>query len=191
MKHLTHDERARLHAACEASEARTSARLVAVAVPVSDRYALFPLVYAGVAGLTVVGAMALFWPALPLREAFFAAAVAAAVVAFVLDWLPLRLMSVPRHIKHAHARDMAHRAFAARILAQTDRKIGILLFVSLGERYVEVVTDRDVDLRVPQETWDAIIARFTAEAKNGRIAEGLLDATEACTKVLEEHYPPA
>jgi putative membrane protein len=75
------------------------------------------------------------------------------------------------------------------VLAQSDRKTGILLFVSLGERYVEVVTDRDVDLKVPQPVWDAIIKDFTAAAKQKRLADGLVAAVEACTKVLETHYP--
>ena len=112
-----------------------------------------------------------------------------AAVSFLLEWLPLKLMSVPKHFKHAHARQMAHRAFAARVLAQTDRKPGIVLFVSLGERYVEVVTDRDVDLHVPQSTWDAVIADFARAAKQKRLADGLVAAVDACTKVLETHYP--
>jgi putative membrane protein len=98
-------------------------------------------------------------------------------------------MLVPRHAKHWECWELAHRSFASRVLAQTDRKTGILLFVSLGERYVEVVTDRDVDLKVPQSAWDAIIKDFTAAAKQKRLADGLVAAVEACTKVLETHYP--
>ena len=107
----------------------------------------------------------------------------------MFEWLPLRLLLVPRHAKHWECWEMAHRSFAARVLAQTDRKTGILLFVSLGERYVEVVTDRDVDLHVQQSTWDAVIADFTRAAKQGRLADGLVAAVDACTKVLETHYP--
>ena len=189
MTKLSHDERTRLHAAVEAAEARTSARLVVETVHVSDRYALFPIVYGAAAGLSALAVLALFWPALTLHTATFVVAAVAAGTAFLLDWLPLRLWCVPRHIRHAHARDMAHRCFAARVLAQTDRKTGILLFVAFGERYVEVVTDRDVDLKVPQSVWDAIIAGFTAAARQGGVGGGLLTAVESCTKVLEEHYP--
>lgn len=189
MTHLSHDERARLHAACEAAGKRTSARFELVTVPVSDRYAHYPIIYGAVVGLAVLGALALFWPELSLRTGFFATAVGFAASSFLFEWLPLRLMLVPKHIKHAHARDMAHRAFAARVLAQTDRKPGIVFFVSLGERYVEVVTDRDVDLKVPQGTWDAVIADFTRAAKQKRLADGLVAAVDACAKVLETHYP--
>ena len=97
---------------------------------------------------------------------------------------------VPRHAKNWESWELAHRAFASRILAQNDRKTGICFFVSLAERYVEVVTDRDVDLHIPQSVWDAIIKDFLAEARRGRVGEALPKAVEACTKVLEQHYPP-
>ena len=187
--HLSAEQRAKLHAACEAAEARTHARFVLVTQHVSDRYALYPLIYGAIAGFTALGILALVWPELSLRYAFFAATAVFALVALALDWLPLRLRAVPKRVKHAHARAMAHHAFAARVLAQNDHKPGIVFFVSLGERYVEVVTDRDVDQRIPQKTWDAIIAGFTAAAKSGRITEGFLAAVESCTKVLETHYP--
>jgi putative membrane protein len=187
--HLSRDERARLHAACEAAEKRTSARFELVTVPVSDRYALYPIVHGAVVGLTALGALALFWPELSLRMGFLAAAGAFAASSFLFEWLPLRLMLVPRHAKHWECWELAHRSFASRVLAQSDRKTGILLFVSLGERYVEVVTDRDVDLKVQQSTWDAIIKDFTAAAKQKRLADGLVAAVEACTKVLATHYP--
>ncbi len=189
--HLKAEDHKRLSAALAEGAKRTSARFELVSVHVSDRYALFPLVYGAIAGLTALGVLALFWPELSLRSGFLIAALAFAAVAFLLDWLPLRLMSVPRRIKQAHARDMAHRAFAARVLAQTERKPGIVFFVSLGEHYVEVVTDRDVDLKVGQATWDAIIKEFAAAAKQKRLADGLVGAVDACSIVLKQHYPAA
>ncbi len=191
MTKLSHEQRSALHQACEAAEKRTSARLVVVTVPISDRYHLYPLVYGGITAVTVFAILALAFQQMALREAFFITAVIAALVTFALDWMPLRLKLVPRHAKNWECWELAHRSFASRILAQNDRKTGIVLFVSFGERYVEVVTDRDVDLKVPQSTWDAIIKEFTAAAREGHVGEGLTAAVEACTKVLEQHYPPA
>jgi putative membrane protein len=187
--HLKADEHKRLSAAIAEAEKRTKARFELVTVPISDRYALYPIIYGAIVGLAVLGALALFWPDATLRMGFLATAVAFAASSFLFEWLPLRLMLVPKHAKHWECWELAHRSFAARVLAQTDRKPGIVLFVSLGERYVEVVTDRDVDLRVPQGTWDAIIKDFAAAAKQRRLADGLVAAVDACTKVLETHYP--
>jgi len=38
--------------------------------------------------------------------------------------------------------------------------------------------------------WDAIIKDFLAEAKQGRVGEGLPKMVEAATQVLEQYYPP-
>jgi putative membrane protein len=186
---LTHEERKQLQDALGVAEARTSARFALVTVPVSDRYALYPLVFGGIAVMAVFAGLALFWHRLPLREAFFLTAVIGAATVFLLDWLPLRLRLIPRHAKNWECWELAHRSFASRILAQTERKTGILLFVSFGEHYVEVVTDRDVDLRIPQSVWDAIINDFLEGAAKGRLGPSLLAAVEACLKVLEQHYP--
>ncbi|MDE2133773.1 MAG: TPM domain-containing protein [Alphaproteobacteria bacterium] len=188
--HLSADDHKRLSAALTGAAKRTKARFELVTVPISDRYALYPIVYGAIVGLTVLGALALFRPELSLRWGFLAAALAFAASSLLFEWLPLRLLLVPKRVKHSHAQAMAHHAFAARVLAQTDLKPGIVFFVSLGERYVQVVADHDVHRHVGQANWDTIIADFTDAARKGRAADGLLGAIEACTKVLETHYPP-
>jgi putative membrane protein len=187
---LSSDERVKLHMAVETAQTRTAARLAVVTVPISDRYALYPLVLGGIAAFLTGAVLALFFRHMPLREAFFIVAlVTAAAATFLLDIMVLRLAVVPRHAKNWECWELAHRAFASRILAQNDRKTGVLVFVSLGERYVEVVTDRDVDRHIPQSVWDAIIKDFLAEAKQGRVGEALPKMVEASAKVLEQYYP--
>jgi putative membrane protein len=187
--HLSADERARIHAATRAAEARTHARFAVSTLHVSDRYALYPVIYGAVAGMIILGALAIFWPNANLRIAFTVAASGFVMLSLLFEWLPLRLMLVPRHIKHHHAHDLAHREFAAHILAPSERKPGIVFFVSLGERYVEIIANRDVHQLVAQPAWDAIIAEFTDAARQGRVADGLVAAVDRCAKLLETHYP--
>jgi putative membrane protein len=188
---LSSHEREAFHAATTASEKRTSARIAVVTVPVSDRYGLYPLLFGAVVGFAVFTLLAIIFPHMNLREAFLITAVAASAATLLLENMALRLMIVPRHAKNWECWELAHRAFASRILAQNDRKTGICFFVSLGERYVEVVTDRDVDLHIPQSVWDVIIKDFLAEAKQGRVGTALPKAVEACATVLAQYYPPA
>jgi putative membrane protein len=188
---LSSGAREALHAASAAAEKRTSARIAVVTVPVSDRYDLYPLVFGAVVGFLVFSVLAGFFHHLALREAFLITAVAAAAATLALESMALRLMVVPRSAKNWKCVELAHRAFAARILARNDRKTGICFFVSLGERYVEVVTDRDVDLHIPQTVWDAIIKEFLAEARQGRVGTALPKAVNACATGLEQYYPPS
>lgn len=188
---LSEQDRAALHQAQEEAAKRTSARIAVLTVPVSDRYKLYSLVYAAAAALLTFTVIAAYFSDLSLRTAFMVTAGAAIVTGLITEYLPVRLLLISRHAKNWECWELSHRAFAARILAQNDRKTGILFFVSFGERYVEVVTDRDVDLHVPQRVWDAIIKAFLLEAKAGRAGAALPKAIEACATVLAEHYPPA
>ena len=67
----------------------------------------------------------------------------------------------------------------------------MLIFVSLGERYVEILADRDTHKLAPEGTWDKIVAEFLSKVKSGAVADGILAAIEACGTVLETHHPPA
>ena len=186
---LSKEQHQRLTAALSDAEKRSSARLALAVVHVSDKYALYPLIYGALAGLAALGGLAIFQSALSLRIGFCVAAGVFVAVSLTLEWLPLRLLFIPKRAKFWECWELAHRSFASRVLAQNDRKTGILFFVSLAEHYVEVVTDRDVDRHVPQSVWDAIIKDFAAAAQKNRIGDGLLAAVEAATKVLETHYP--
>jgi putative membrane protein len=95
-------------------------------------------VWGALVALVAAGVIALIHLApLSFRDGFAAEAVLFCVVSLVLEWQPLKLLFVPGHIKRAHARAFAHREFAVRILASPERRGGVLLFVSLGERYSE------------------------------------------------------
>jgi putative membrane protein len=187
---ITREHREALKQAQKAAEQMTAARVAVATVPISDKYKLYPLVFGGLMAVLMLAVLAFFFPHLPLRDAFFVTIVASGAAVFLLDIWPLRLAVVPRHAKQWECWELAHRAFASRILAQNDRKTGILLFVSFGERYVEVVTDREVDRHIPQSVWDAIIKDFLAEAKQGRVGEALPKTVEACAAALAPHFPP-
>ena len=164
------------------AEKRIGAHLALVIVPASDRYLMYPLAYGALFALALGGALALFWAQLPLRVAFVAEAAAFAAFSLLFDWLPLRLLLVPRSIQHGRARNLAHREFAARIL--TTHRGGLLVFVSLGERYVELLADRDLHAKVGQAAWDKIVADLTSDVRNKPLNESLVAAIEACTDSL-------
>jgi len=187
---LTADEQARIHAAKAAVEQRTSAEFSVVIVPQSDRYPYVGLAWAAAAALLVALVVALIGPDIELLEALAIQVVALVAFALLFDWMPVRLHLVSRHHKHARARQLAHREFAAHTAGGGPHRNRVLLFVSLGERYVEILADRDTHKLVPEGTWDRIVAAFLAKVRAGAVADGVLAAIDACGKVLEMHHPP-
>jgi len=186
---LSAEERESIRAAIAHAEGRTQARFVFSMVPVSDRYLVFPLLWGALAAIAAAGLLAIFWPSLPLRHAFAAEAAILVGLSLVLDWLPLRLLSVPAHVKRAHAHDFAHREFAARILANPEHNGGIVLFISMGERYVRLLADRELHAKVGDAEWNRIVAELVVQIKRGKLSEGASGAIASCAAILERHCP--
>jgi putative membrane protein len=189
MARLTHDEYQRIRAACDAADRRTHAHFAAVVTPMSDRYELFPVVWSALIALLAGGVMAVGWPGLGLRMAFAIQAAVFVVLSLVLDWQPLRMWLVPQRVKNMRASRMARREFGARVLSRKEHRSGVFLFVSLGERYVEVIASPDVHDQVDPATWDPIIAAFIAAVRAGRTADGVVAAIEACGALLAVSHP--
>lgn len=190
MKHISDDDSRRLQKLMMTVEQRTAAHFALVVTPLSDRYLFFPLLWAVAAAFAVGGILAVFWPDLSLRIGFLVEAGTLASLALVFDWLPLRLLLVPERIKRRHCIVLAHREFAARILADREHRPGMLLFVSLGERYVEILADNALHTCVGEDAWDRVVTDFVTASKAGQsIVDGLISSAEACVAMLEMHYP--
>jgi uncharacterized membrane protein len=76
---------------------------------------------------------------------------------------------VPTDVKHAHARQLAHREFGAHFAGDKATRECILFFVSFGERYVEIIADHETHARVPSNVWNKMIGDFTAAVAAGRV----------------------
>ena len=186
---LTESERERIAATIAAAEKRSDTNFVLAIVPVSGRYRLYAPVAGALIAVVGEGAAALLRPELGIGAGFLIAATLFLAVTLGLEWMPLRLLVVPKRVKHRRAHEFAHREFAASILASAAQKGGVLLFVSLGERYAEILADRTIDARVAQGTWDRIVADFVAAVKADRLAEGCAAAIEACAAALGTQKP--
>jgi putative membrane protein len=186
---LSDDERARIRAAVSSVEQQTHARFVLTIVPVSGRYALYPLVLAGLIAMAAGAVLAAGWPTMALRTAFLIQAVAFIAVSLVFEWKPFRLMLVSRRSKQAHVANLARREFASHILAQSDHRRGVVFFVSLGERCAEILADRELHQLAGPDRWQQIVDRFTQGIRDGRTAESYIEAVTACGAILAAHYP--
>jgi uncharacterized membrane protein len=72
----------------------------------------------------------------------------------------------------------------------TEANSGVLIYVQLIDRKVEIVADRGIHARVGQGFWDAVCGRMQAEFRNGHFEAGALAAIGEITEVLATHFPP-
>jgi putative membrane protein len=186
---LTREEHQRIQAALDAVERSTTADLDLVVVRVSDRYPLYPLVWAAIIALVASVVLVVLWPGLGARSLLELQYLILVVLTVVFDTMPLRLKLVPREVKRAHARELAHREFAAQHEPGGAKRKCVLLFVSVGERYVEIIADHETYGAAEREVWDKMVADFVTAVQSGRVADGILAAIESCGVVLRKHHP--
>jgi putative membrane protein len=186
---FTPEEHNRIDAAIGEVGRSTAANLRVVVTRTSDRYSLYPVAWAAIGALLLGGLMSLLRPDIASRNVIQIQMWFLIVMTLLLDWLPIRIWIVPERDKHAHARQLAHREFNAHAMANPKEQNRILLFVSLGERYVEIVADHETHALAPAGAWNKIVDEFLATVKAGRIADGVVAAVMTWGAILKEHHP--
>lgn len=88
------------------------------------------------------------------------------------------------------ARARAEELFAQLRVWDTEHNSGVLIYVQLIDRRIEIVADRGVSARVPQSEWDAICRGMEAAFREHRFEQGALQAIARVTRILAQHFPP-
>lgn len=89
------------------------------------------------------------------------------------------------------ARTRAQELFARLGVWDTEHNTGVLIYVLLAERRIEIVADRAIARAVAQQAWDAIAARMGEAFAAHRWREGCLDGIAAVHALLARHFPAA
>jgi putative membrane protein len=190
MKHaLSDQDRARVRDAIAAAEAKTAGEIFVVVSTASDDYRFLPLLWATLAALFVPLPL-VFLTLVPALQIYLVQLAVFAVFAVGLSLPPIHILFVPRPVKRARAHARAVEQFLAHGLHTTEARTGVLIFVSLAERYAEIIADTGIAAKVEQLVWDETIARLIAETGAGRLADGLVQAIERAGAVLAAHFPP-
>ncbi len=88
-------------------------------------------------------------------------------------------------------RERAREVFAAHGVWNTEENTGVLIYVLLADRQVEVVADRGVSARVPPTEWRALCAAMERRFAAGAFEAGALEGVRAVADLLERHFPAA
>jgi putative membrane protein len=101
----------------------------------------------------------------------------------------VRVALMPRRARRAVAHRVAMEQFTIRGIARTKDRSGVLIFVSLAERYVRIIADEGISARVPQSEWQAVVDALVVHMRGGRIGDGFITAIDICGSKLAEHFP--
>ena len=91
-------------------------------------------------------------------------------------------------------RDQSARARALDIFAQlriwdTAHNNGVLIYLLLADRNVEIVADRGIDAKVTAAGWEKICAGMESDFKAGKFKSGVIRGIEAVSRQLARYFP--
>jgi len=97
----------------------------------------------------------------------------------------------PLHILN----DVAARARALEVFAHlrvwdTEQNNGVLIYVLLADRNVEIVADRGFQGRVSPADWESVCRLMEDHFRAGRFELGSIAGVEAIGNLLTRHFPP-
>lgn len=98
-------------------------------------------------------------------------------------------LAAPEIARGVSAREKAVEAFARLGVWDTEANNGVLIYLLLADRDVEIVADRGVHAKVGPDGWEAVCRKMEAEFKAGRFESGVLAGIAEVGRHLETHFP--
>jgi uncharacterized membrane protein len=87
------------------------------------------------------------------------------------------------------ARERAVDVFAQLRIWDTAHNNGVLIYLLLADRQVEIVADRGIDAKVGAAGWEAICVEMEADFTAGHFEAGSIKGIQAVSTLLEKYFP--
>jgi uncharacterized membrane protein len=103
------------------------------------------------------------------------------VVEGALDGAPL--------FRGQSARDRALDVFSQLRIWDTAHNNGVLIYLLLADRKVEIIADRGIDAKVGAGGWETICSMMQAEFAGGNFSAGVIKGIAAVSQQLARYFP--
>lgn len=104
------------------------------------------------------------------------------VIETALDGRPLLAGMSPR--------ERAVELFAAQRVWDTELDNGVLIYVLLADRDVEIVADRGFNGRVSAAEWETVCVEMERHFRAGEFEAGAVAGVRRVGELIERHFPP-
>jgi uncharacterized membrane protein len=93
--------------------------------------------------------------------------------------------------RDAPVRQRAAMVFSKLRVWDTEHNNGVLIYVELADRGIEIIADRGIARHVPHAQWQAIGQGMRDAFRAGRFEAGVIAAVEQAGALLAQHFPLA
>lgn len=106
---------------------------------------------------------------------------------YKFDWVK-RVMT-HRWVEQEQAMKRAELEFFENSIHETKYKEGVLIFVSLLEHQVIVLTDKKISEKLSNTAWEEVVNKVIDGIKRKQLGQGLVDGIALCSDLLSKHFP--
>jgi uncharacterized membrane protein len=87
------------------------------------------------------------------------------------------------------ARERALDIFSKLRIWDTAHNNGVLIYLLLADRDVEIIADRGIDAKVGAAGWENICSDMEADFRSGNFEAGVINGIKAASQQLARHFP--
>jgi uncharacterized membrane protein len=99
----------------------------------------------------------------------------------------LRLGAVLRGVT---PRQRAEDVFSHLRVWDTQNNSGVLIYVLMADRAIEIVADRGIAAKIPESQWKSICVQMQNRFAAKEFERGAIDGVSAVSDLLAQHFPP-
>ncbi len=201
---LSKDDMKKISSAVKIAESKTSGEIATAMIKESYDYAIFELMFAVVIGFVYFVLMMFFAGNVEqfLQGKFwdysanylvmfygFSTFIIIALFYFIGNLSCIDRLIVPKKIRNQKVTERATRYFMESGVYNTKDRTGILIFISIMERRVELLADSGINEKIPAEKWQNIVDNIIKGIKQKEVVVHLTKSINECGNLLAEHFP--
>ncbi len=186
------------------AESKTSGEIATAFIKESYDYAIYELIFAVICGFLYFVVMMFFVYEVEtfIKQMFwvysnnylllfygFSTFLVISIFYFIANISMIDRLIVFKKVMKQKVKERAVRHFMESGVNNTRDRTGILIFISFLERRIELIADKGINEKIPQEKWNSIVENIIQGIKSGKVIEKLKESILECGKILEKHFP--
>lgn len=96
---------------------------------------------------------------------------------------------IPKIVRNRAVYNKAIKTFVHSGVYKTKSNTGILLFFSIFERKIQIITDVGIANKIPNETWKSLALSLAEGFKSKNPTEVIIKSVEECAELLTKEFP--
>ncbi|MDD5360294.1 MAG: TPM domain-containing protein [Sulfurovaceae bacterium] len=189
MKNINKQMKLDIEKAIAKVEEKSSCELVAVITQKSGNYSFIALLIVSILTLMLPAFILLYRPFVDALLVYQIQIVFFVIVFLLLSIENILIWFLPKSILQKKAKLKAFETFNILGLQKTSNHQAVMIYVSVYERYVQILTDSGINSQIDNDVWQNTVNKFTTMVKNKKFGAGYLKAIEEIGEILIEKFP--